>query len=272
MLGDRLKNEIADLILSGRMRPGERLDEHSLASRFGVSRTPVREALQQLGAAGLVEIRPRRSARVRALSMQELESSFEAMGEIEAICARYAAERMTQAERISLRLLIDQSRIASRQGDRVTSRDLDARFHALLHTGTHNEALCSVANEMRMRVELYSSAPYTLPNFDTQLHVPHGQHEQIAEAVLNRVPEDAHRLMIEHIGGSFLVVKGILEEASALATAGGDQPVGRHPYGQVARLFGDTAVRTLSGWTGQTSAGPFDPSRPPPDRSGQGGT
>lgn len=270
MLGSRLKNEIADLILSGRMRPGERLDEQSLASRFGVSRTPVREALQQLGTAGLVEIRPRRSARVRALSMPELESSFEAMGEIEAICARYAAERMTQAERISLKLLIDQSRIASEQGDRVTSRDLDARIHVLLHTGAHNEALYSIANEMRMRVELYSSAPYTLPNFDTQLHVPHGQHEQIVEAVLNRDPEAAHRLMIDHIGGSFLIVKGILEEGSALAAAGGDVSVERHPYGHVARLFGDTAAKARSGLAGQATARQFDPSGPAADSSGQG--
>lgn len=271
MLGNRLKNEIADLILSGALKPGERLDEQSLAARFGVSRTPVREALQQLGAAGLVDIRPRRSARVKALSMAELESSFEAMGEIEAICARYAAERMTQAERISLKLLIDQSRAASRRGDRVASRDLDARIHALLHTGAHNKALCSVANEMRMRVELYSSAPYTLPNFDTQLHVPHGQHEQIVEAVLNRDPEAAHRLMIDHIGGSFLVVKGILEEASALASAVGDEPAGRRPYGHVAHLFGDTAVKALTGWSGQTTAGPLDRQKPSPHRSGQGG-
>lgn len=271
MLGSRLKNEIADLILSGRLRPGGRLDEQSLASRFGVSRTPVREALQQLGTAGLVEIRPRRSARVRALSMSELESSFEAMGEIEAICARYAAERMTQAERLSLKLLIDESRSTSERGDRVTYRDLDARIHSLLHVGAHNAALRSVADEMRMRVELYSSAPYTLPNFDTQLNVPHGQHEQIAEAVLNRDPEAAHRLMIEHIGGSFLVVKSILEEASALATAGGDEQGGRHPYGQVARLFGDTAVEAWTGWIGQSTAGSNDPPRPSPDRSGRGG-
>lgn len=235
MLGNRLKNEIADLILSGRLRPGERLDEQSLASRFGVSRTPVREALQQLGTAGLVEIRPRRSARVRALSMSELESSFEAMGEIEAICARYAAERMTQAERISLNQLIDQSRMASEQGDRAASRDLDARLHALLHTGAHNEALCSIANEMRMRVELYSSAPYTLPNFDTQLNVPHGQHEGIVQAVLDRDPDAAHRRMIDHIGESFLIVKSILEQGDAPAAAG------------------------------LTAVGPFDPPRPTPN-------
>ncbi|MCT7377910.1 GntR family transcriptional regulator [Chelativorans salis] len=222
MLRSRLKNKIADLILSGHLKPGQRLDEQSLASRFGVSRTPIREALQQLGAAGLVEMRPRRSARVRALSMPELESSFEAMGEIEAICARYAAERMTQAERIALKALIDHSRRASEEGDRLRCRDLDAQIHALLHTGAHNGALCSVANEMRVRVELYSSAPYTLPNFETQLHVPHRQHEQIVQAVLDRDAEAAHCLMIEHIGRSFLTVKGILEEeGSALASVHG---------------------------------------------------
>jgi DNA-binding GntR family transcriptional regulator len=228
MLRSRLKNEIADLILSGGLKPGQRLDEQSLAARFGVSRTPVREALQQLGIAGLVEIRPRRSARVRVLSMAELESSFEAMGEIEAICARYAAERMTEAERISLKLLMEESREASIAKDRVTCRDLDASFHSLLHIGAHNPALCSVADEMRVRVELYSSSPYTLPSFDTQLDVPHGQHEQIAQAVLSRDPAAAHRAMIEHIGQSFLVVKRILEgESSAPAVIGGDRPFAR---------------------------------------------
>ncbi|MCV0397289.1 MAG: FCD domain-containing protein [Rhizobiaceae bacterium] len=204
--------------------------------------------------------------------MSELESSFEAMGEIEAICARYSAERMTQAERISLKLLIDQSRVASEQGDRVTSRDLDARIHALLHTGAHNEALCSVANEMRMRVELYSSAPYTLPNFDTQLHVPHGQHEQIVDAVLERNPEAAQRLMIEHIGQSFVIVRGILEETKdALAAIGDEEPAGQHPYGDLARLLGDTGARARSGRAGQAGAGRLNPPRSAPDSSGQRG-
>jgi DNA-binding GntR family transcriptional regulator len=266
MLGNRLKNEIADLILSGRLRPGERLDEQSLAQRFSVSRTPVREALQQLGAAGLVEIRPRRSARVRALSMQELESSFEAMGEIEAICARYAAERMTQAERLSLKLLIDESRRTSESGDRVTYRDLDARIHSLLHAGAHNAALRSVADEMRMRVELYSSSPYTLQNFDVQLHIPHGQHEQIVQAVLDRDSEAAHRFMIEHISHSFLVVKSILErEDGATVMAGEGVQVERQPGAYLARFFGDAQAGD------QTIGEPFGASRLAPGTPGRGG-
>ncbi|MDX1822015.1 MAG: GntR family transcriptional regulator [Paracoccaceae bacterium] len=210
MLGDRLRNKIADLILSGELLPGERLDETALAHRFGVSRTPVREALQQLGTSGLVENRPRRSAIVRKLSMAELAEFFEATGEIEALCARYSAERMTQAERIALKELIDLSKSASDAGDRVASRALDEQIHDLLHEGAHNVALGGVAREMRMRVGPYSAAPYTLPTFDALLTVPHDHHAAIAQAVLDRDAEAAHRLMLDHIGHTFLIVRNIL--------------------------------------------------------------
>src|ERR1700760_23890 len=61
---ERLADQIAAAVLSGEFRPGFRLDEHMLAERFGVSRTPVREALRQLAATGLIEIKPRRGATV----------------------------------------------------------------------------------------------------------------------------------------------------------------------------------------------------------------
>lgn len=212
MLGSRLKNEIADLILSGEYRPGDRLDEQSLAQRFDVSRTPVREALQQLGLAGLVQTRPRRSAIVRRFSPNELQESFEAMGEVEALCARYSAERMTQAERLNLGALVEKSRDASARGDRLICRELDAKIHAALHAGVHNAALCAVADDMRMRVAVYSSAPYTLPNFETRLNVPHQEHAGIVEAVVARDADAAHRLMLDHIGQSFLTVREIVAE------------------------------------------------------------
>ncbi|MDX5383038.1 MAG: GntR family transcriptional regulator [Rhodobacterales bacterium] len=226
MLGDRLRNKIADLILAGELRPGDRLDETALAQRFGVSRTPVREALQQLGTSGLVENRPRRSAIVRKLSMGELAAFFEATGEIEALCTRYSAERMTQAERIALKELIDLSKSASDAGDRVASRALDEQFHEMLHDGAHNPALRDMARGMRMRVGPYSAAPYTLETFDTLLTVPHFQHAAIVQAILDRDAEAAHRHMLDHIGHTFLVIRDILtvsgKNEEALRTATND--------------------------------------------------
>jgi len=96
---DTLRQRIADEILVGKLPPGTRLEEQDLADRFGVSRTPVREALKALVETGLVDIRPHRGAVVATPSRQHMRDLFEVMRELEAICARYAAQRMTSAER-----------------------------------------------------------------------------------------------------------------------------------------------------------------------------
>src|ERR1044071_5204883 len=99
---DQMVRAIADRIVTGVLRPGEKLDEISLASRFEVSRTPVREALGHLSAMGLVDRRPNRGAIVAVVTQDHLTSMFESMAELEAICARFSAERMTTAERRKL--------------------------------------------------------------------------------------------------------------------------------------------------------------------------
>jgi len=96
---DQMVRAISDRIVTGVMRPGEKLDEVSLANRYAVSRTPVREALGQLAAMGLVDRRPNRGAIVAVVKPDHLASMFEGMAELEAICARFSAQRMTAQER-----------------------------------------------------------------------------------------------------------------------------------------------------------------------------
>src|SRR5262245_13134860 len=101
---EQMVRAIADMIVTGIFVPGEWVDEISLAACFEVSRTPVREALRELGALGLVDREPNRSAVVANVTERYLHSMFEAMSELEAICARLSAERMTVEERRSLEL------------------------------------------------------------------------------------------------------------------------------------------------------------------------
>src|SRR6202167_3341820 len=96
---ERLADEIAASILSGEFRPGVRLDEKTLAQRYAVSRTPVREALRQLASTGLIDVKPRRGATVAKATSAQLENLFGAMAELEATCARLAAMSMTPFER-----------------------------------------------------------------------------------------------------------------------------------------------------------------------------
>ena len=97
-----VEQQIADDILSGRLAPGAKLDEQTLAARFEVSRTPVREALRQLLGTGLVESIPRRGAVVTSFGPERLSQLYEAIGELETLCARLAAQRMTAIERKEL--------------------------------------------------------------------------------------------------------------------------------------------------------------------------
>ena len=96
---EELRVMLADEIVRGVLAPGGALDETELARRFNVSRTPVREAIRQLAASGLVDAQPHRGAVVAQPSEDRLIGMFEAMGEIEGLCAGFSAERMTAVER-----------------------------------------------------------------------------------------------------------------------------------------------------------------------------
>src|SRR4030081_62623 len=96
---EELRLQLADEIVRGALPPGAGLDETDIARRFKVSRTPVREALRQLAASGLVDARAHRGAVVARPSIARLTGMFEAMAELEALCAGLAAERMQPSER-----------------------------------------------------------------------------------------------------------------------------------------------------------------------------
>ncbi|MFD0936218.1 GntR family transcriptional regulator, partial [Methylobacterium trifolii] len=99
----RLRQTIEDEIVAGRIAVGARLDETQLAARFGVSRTPIREALLQLAVTGLVETKPRKGTIVSAPEPQHLLAMFETMAEIEASCGRFAARRLVPDDEAALR-------------------------------------------------------------------------------------------------------------------------------------------------------------------------
>src|SRR5438128_12664429 len=114
---EELRRHLADEIVRGVLGPGASLEETGIARRFNVPRTPVREALRQLAASGLIEARPHRGAVVASLSHDRLNAMFEAMAELEATCAGLAAERMSAAERQALQQTHEELRKLSYLGD-----------------------------------------------------------------------------------------------------------------------------------------------------------
>src|SRR5256885_1663763 len=126
---EELRLQLADEIVRGVLPPGSGLDETDIARRFNVSRTPVREALRQLVASGLVEARAHRGAVVAQPSLDRLTGMFEAMAELEAICAGLAAERMSAAERQKLEAIHEELRLLSYAGNPERFHEVNERFH-----------------------------------------------------------------------------------------------------------------------------------------------
>ncbi|WP_084544654.1 GntR family transcriptional regulator [Derxia gummosa] len=193
---DAVARRIADDIALGHFVPGERIDEHSLAARYGVSRTPVREAIKQLAASGLVHHQPNRGSTVAELSAEELGQVFEAIGEIEAACARHAAVRMTDAERTALADLHARARAAVAADDGATYADLNLQLHAALLAGAHNPVLARTAEALHAQVAAWRRTQFRQPE---RMAESFAEHAEIVEAVLARDAIGAHRAMRAHL-------------------------------------------------------------------------
>jgi DNA-binding GntR family transcriptional regulator len=192
-LAERLAGEIADAILQEVFAPGFRLDEQLLAQRYGVSRTPVREALRQLATTGLIDIRPRRGAIVARVTPAELEALFVAMGEMEATCARLAAMSMTPVERRRLSALHDRMAELVLAGDPGPYSLANQGFHESIYAGAHNTVLAQFSAQLRRRL-----APFRRTQF-RRLPRSHAEHDAVVKAILAGDSTTAHAAMLHHV-------------------------------------------------------------------------
>ncbi len=197
-----LKTRIETDIIAGHLQPGERLDEVSLAERFGVSRTPIREALLQLSSMGLVELRPRRGAIVAQIGLKDLLDMFEVMAELEGMCGRLAARRATKTEWDQLARV----HLASKQA--VSAEDYDAyyrcnvEFHETIYQASRNPFLAEQTMNLRNRLAPYRRSQLHQNN---RLQSSYNEHALILAALQKRDTETTEQLMRGHLtaqGGS----------------------------------------------------------------------
>ncbi len=133
-LAEHLRQKLEEAIAAGRLEPGSRLDEQEIAQRFGVSRTPVREAFRLMAANNLVELRGRQGATVRVIKAETLIEMFQVMAELEGLCARLAARRVSQAWEGEISEVAAYRRRVTRMPNRIadTVREHEAIMQAIL--------------------------------------------------------------------------------------------------------------------------------------------
>lgn len=194
---ESLRLQIADEIVSGVLEPGTPLDEQELATRFGVSRTPVREAIRQLSASGLVSVRPHRGAVVALPTPSQLNDMFEAMAELEALCAGLAARNMTVPERRGLEALHEALRLLVHEGDPTSYHEKNEGFHAAIYAGSHNGYLAELTLMTRARVAPFRRAQFRATG---RLGGSYQEHDLIVQAILRGDQPGAQEAMRGHIG------------------------------------------------------------------------
>lgn len=194
---DRVRLTLADEIVRGVIGPGVPLDEASIAERFEVSRTPVREAIRQLEAIGFAEARPHRGAVVPHFTPDKLNEIFLVMSELEALCARLAAEFATDTDKKTLQDVHLACRDAAHEGDIALYYELNSKFHETIYAIGHNSFLADVTVGVRNRV-----APFRKAQFQSfgRLKRSVEEHEMVVAAILAGDAEKAAATMRDHLG------------------------------------------------------------------------
>ena len=209
VLADQVRDRLLEAILSGSYAPDSRIVETQVARELGTSQAPVREALRGLEALGVVEITPFRGARVRRPTRRELLEAYAVRSALEALGARLAVPRLSDADRVDLAAAVETMQSAARAGDGHLVAEADARFHGRLLGLADNGTLAKLwrslepfsrtyitlvvpGADLRWSADLHEPILAALRRRDTAAVVAAIEHhfDEVSENMAGRLPAD----------------------------------------------------------------------------------
>jgi DNA-binding GntR family transcriptional regulator len=210
LLHEELVEHIRSLITSGEIPPGEKIPERELCDRFGVSRTPLREALKLLASEGLVTLTPNRGASVSSLTVTELEDAFPVMGALEALSGEIACRRVTDAEIDRIRSLHEKMVGHWKRAELAAYFRLNQQIHEAILDATRNATLKSHYRSLSGRI---LSARYVANLSPERWQKAVAEHGEILAALEARDGERLAGLLKSHLAGKLETIKERLEAA-----------------------------------------------------------
>jgi DNA-binding GntR family transcriptional regulator len=209
---------IRDHILSGGYREGEQLRQDALAAQLGVSRIPVREALRQLEAEGLVTFHPHRGAVVSSFSIGEIEELFELRAQIEADLMRRAVPRLTEAVLEDAEAILDAFEAAFTRNDVSAWGALNWRFHATLYAPAERPLTVGIVENLHYHADRYARMQLALTHGEAKANA---EHRALLAAARGGHVERACRLLNDHILGAGRALVKFIHEQRARESAEG---------------------------------------------------
>ena len=190
---------IRDGILHGHYAEGEPLRQDALADELGVSRIPIREALRQLEAEGLVTFSPHRGAIVSSLSLDEIEEVFEIRSTVEPDLLRRAVPRLTEYQLDLADDVLDRYAQALRSGDVAMWGELNWQFHSTLYAPAERPVTMGIVQRLHQQSDRYLRMQLALTHGETRAN---DEHRAIAAAARAGDVKRACALMRDHIAGA----------------------------------------------------------------------
>lgn len=196
-LGRAVLDELRAAIIAGAYGQGERLVEEEIASRFGVSRNPIREALHALSLEGFAVIEPRRGARVASMDARRARELFELRTPLEGLVAGLAAERRTATQLDRMRAVVDNGRVAARAGHLDALPVLNTEFHSTLAAAAANDLLAGTLAKLSDIIRWVYAA-----RISERSEQSWDEHAAIVDAVAEGDRERAQRCGADHIAAA----------------------------------------------------------------------
>ncbi|MCM1283061.1 MAG: GntR family transcriptional regulator [Muribaculaceae bacterium] len=208
-LRDVVFHTLREAILRGDLKPGERLMELQLASKLGVSRTPIREAIRMLEQEGLAVTMPRRGAEVAKMTLKDMEDVLEIREVLDELAVKSACARITAEQLQRLSVVNQQFESSTGTGDVKMIAEADETFHDVIYEATGNPKLVAMLNNLREQMYRYRIEYVKDPrNYPVLIR----EHEAILQGLKDRDVEQSVSAMQEHVTNQALAVKQIIQE------------------------------------------------------------
>ncbi len=216
-LREKILETIRDAILKGSLRPGERVSEPELAERFGISRTPIREAFRQLESEGYLEVIPRKGAVVASLSERDVIEFYAIKSILEGHAARIAAERMTERDLERLETINAKLQEIAADGDIKGFFRVHNEFHELFIKASGNDKLIELINQLVLKFNRLRLASLAQPG---RMDISVQEHRKIIEAFRRHDGEQADSLVrrTATIGAEVLIQNLAQEQGRKIET------------------------------------------------------
>ena len=213
-LREKILETIRDAILKGSLKPGERVSEPELAERFGISRTPIREAFRQLESEGYLLVIPRKGAVVASLSARDIEEFYAIKIILEGFAARMAAEKLTEKDLERLEAINERLAQIAKEGDVKTFFRVHNEFHELFIKAAGNDKLFDMINQLVMKFKRLRLASLSQPG---RMEISVEEHRNMIQAFRDHDGERADSL-VRHaatIGADVLIQSMAQAEADS---------------------------------------------------------